>query len=150
MNDILAQLGDLVLGSLPTLILFLLLVAAYAILVQGPLHRTLAQRRERTAGAVDKAHAAIAEAERKTREYEERLRAARAEIGARREKQVAEWNAARDGAAHQAREAARVRILEARAELDRQTAAARDQIASGADALADQILQTILPAGARG
>jgi F-type H+-transporting ATPase subunit b len=150
MNALFAQLGDLVLGSLPTAILFLLLIAAYAAILQAPLRRTLAQRRERTSGAVSKAEQAIAEADKKTREYEDRLRAARAEIAARRDAQVKEWTAARDGAAASAREAASARVQEARTALQAQTDAAREQIHSGADALAEQILQSLLPAGARG
>ena len=148
MDDLLRQLGDLVLGSVPTMVIFLVLVAAYAALVDKPLRRTLAARRDRTAGAVEKANAAIALADAKAQEYEARLRAARLEIFSRREAQVQQWNQARDQAATDAREAARVRVLEARVELDGQAAKAREQIGSGIDQLATEILQVILPAGA--
>ena len=96
MDEIFHQLGDLFLGSIPTMILFLLLVFCYTVLVDHPLRRTLAERRERTAGAQEKARAAIALAEEKTRHYQEQLRAARVEILANREKQVAGWNTARE------------------------------------------------------
>ncbi len=58
MQDVLQQLGDLLLGSLPTLALFIFLVLAYQILVQGPLSKTLAERRARTTGAVEEANKA--------------------------------------------------------------------------------------------
>jgi F-type H+-transporting ATPase subunit b len=149
MDDLLRQLGDLVLGSVPTMVIFLILVAAYAALVDKPLRRILAARRERTAGAVEKANAAIALADAKAQEYEARLRAARLEIFGRREAQVQQLNQARDQAAAEAREAARVRVQQARVELEGQNAQAREQISSGIDQLASEILQVILPAGAR-
>ena len=63
MQEIIEQVGKLLLGSLPTLILFILLVIAYQILVQGPLSKTLRERKARTTGAVDEASKAIAAAE---------------------------------------------------------------------------------------
>ena len=51
MDQILNQLGELVLGSVPTMVLFILLVAAYVLLVRRPLDRILAERRARTSGA---------------------------------------------------------------------------------------------------
>ena len=74
MDQILNQLGELVLGSVPTMILFILLVAAYGVLVRRPLDRVLAERRARTSGAVEQARSAIAAAEAETTAYEEKLR----------------------------------------------------------------------------
>ena len=102
-SDLSRQVGELVLGSVPTMLIFLILVGAYTVLVYRPLRRTLAERRARTEGAIEKAHAAIAAADAKSQEYEARLRAARLEILARREKQVQEWNTARDRALDAAR-----------------------------------------------
>ena len=45
MDEILQQLGGLVLGSVPTMVLFILLVTAYGLLVRRPLDRVLAERR---------------------------------------------------------------------------------------------------------
>jgi F-type H+-transporting ATPase subunit b len=66
MDQILNQLGGLVLGSVPTMVLFILLVAAYGLLVRRPLDRVLAERRARTSGAVEQARSAIAAAEAET------------------------------------------------------------------------------------
>jgi F-type H+-transporting ATPase subunit b len=76
MDEILRQLGELVLGAVPTMILFILLVMAYGILVRRPLVRVLADRRARTTGAVEQAKGAIAAAEAETSAYEEKLRKA--------------------------------------------------------------------------
>ncbi len=85
MNLILNELGGLALGSVPTIVLFLLTIAAYSLLVQRPLSKILAERRALTSGAVEQAKGAISAAEEKMAVYEEKLRAAKAEIRASRE-----------------------------------------------------------------
>jgi len=144
-DELLRQLGDLVLGSVPTMILFVLLVLAYRFLLYKPLMRTLAERRELTLGAVEKAHAAIAAADAKSQEYEAKLRAARAEIFHRREQRLQQWNAQRDAALAAARQAAQERVAAARQAIEAETASARHQIESSVDQLAGQILKAILP-----
>ena len=79
MDLILQQLADLFLRSIPTAVLFLLLLAAYRVLVHAPLLKVLGERRERTTGAVARAEAAIRAADARAQEYEAKLRAARAE-----------------------------------------------------------------------
>src|SRR5579872_1278882 len=98
MDEILQQVGTLLLGAVPTALLFIVLVLAYQFLVQGPLTRTLAQRRARTLGAIEDAHKAIARAEERAQEYANKLRHARAEIYKLREQRVQQWNADRDAA----------------------------------------------------
>ena len=152
-DQLLRQLGDLALGSVPTIIIFTLLVIAYRFLLYGPLMRTLAERRERTVGAVEKAHAAIAAADAKSQEYEARLRAARAEILHRREQQLQKWSAQRDTALATARQAAHERVSLARQAVEAEAAAARHQIEASAAQLAEQIMKAVLPpelAGAEG
>ena len=145
MDQLLPQIGDLVLGSVPTIILFVLLVIAYRFLLYGPLMRMLAERRERTQGAVEKAHAAIAAADAKTQEYEAKLRAARSEIFHRREQRLQEWNAQRDAAVASARLAAQERVASARQAIDAQASEAQHQVESSVDQLARQILKAVLP-----
>ncbi|HLH36720.1 MAG TPA: ATP synthase F0 subunit B [Alloacidobacterium sp.] len=147
MDVILKQLGDLFLGSIPTIILFVLLVIAYRFLLYGPLTRTLAERRNRTKGAVEKAAVAIAAADAKSQEYEARLRAARAEIFRHREQMIQQWNAERENALASARLAAQERVRVAQSALKLQADEARKQIEGSTEQLASQILQAILPAG---
>ncbi|HYK34417.1 hypothetical protein [Alloacidobacterium sp.] len=144
--EILHQLGDLVIGSIPTMILFVLLVLAYWVVLYRPLMRTLVERRERTQGAVAKAADAIAAADAKSQEYEARLRAARADIFRHREQLVQQWNKERDNALASARLAAQERVRAAQAALNAQAADARRQIEGSTEQLATQILQAILPA----
>ncbi|HEX3436605.1 MAG TPA: ATP synthase F0 subunit B [Pseudacidobacterium sp.] len=147
MDEILRQLGDLALGSVPTTILFLFLVISYRFLVYGPLSKTLAERRERTRGAVEKAQAAIAAADAKSQEYEAKLRAARADIFRHREQRVQQWNTERDHALASARLMAQERVRAAQTVIAQQGADARKQIEGSTEQLASQILQAILPAG---
>lgn len=145
LDELLRQLGELVLGSVPTMIIFLILVFAYRFILYGPLVDTLAERRARTVGALEGAHAAIAAADAKAQEYEAKLRSARAEIFHQRELRVQQWIAQRDAALAAARQAAQERVGHARAAVEAEAAAARKQIEDDAGQLAAQVLQVILP-----
>ncbi len=143
--ELLRQLGDLVLGSVPTMIIFLILVIAYRYILYGPLVRTLTERRARTTGAFEAAQAAIAVADAKAQEYEAKLRAARAEIFRQREQRLQQWTAQKESTVAAARLAARERVAQARAGLDAEVATARKQIESAAGQLAAQVRQAVLP-----
>ncbi len=142
---ILNQLGSLILGSVPTMILFVLLVVAYTLLVRRPLEKTLAERRLRTSGAVEQARGAIAAAEAETAVYEDKLRTARGEILAERERRLKERQAERDRALSVAREQAGERIRAARSEIESSAETARRQIEGAVAELGDRIVQTLLP-----
>jgi F-type H+-transporting ATPase subunit b len=149
MDQILNQLGGLVLGSVPTMVLFILLVAAYGLLVRRPLDRVLAERRARTSGAVEQAKGAIAAAEAETTAYEEKLRAAKAEIFQARDKKLKQWNAEREAALAQVRHTTQERIRGSRHEIEQSAQEARLQIARLSDELSSSILNAVLPAGVR-
>jgi F-type H+-transporting ATPase subunit b len=147
MTEILDQLGTLVLGSVPTILLFLLLIVAYGVLVRRPLDRILAERHKRTQGAVDAAKEAISAAEAKAAEYEEKLRAARAEIFHAREQRTKTWNEERERALAETKTAMQQRVQAARHEIEQTTLAARRDIEGASAALGDQILRAVLPVG---
>ena len=150
MEDIVQQVGALLLGAVPTILLFVVLVAAYQLLVQGPLNRVLAERRARTEGAVENAHKAIADAETKAAEYADKLRLARAEIFKMREQRSKQRNAEREAALDAARKAAGAKAGEARAEIDAETERARQAIQGSAGELANQVVRAVLPLAAGG
>jgi F-type H+-transporting ATPase subunit b len=149
MDQILNQLGELVLGSVPTMILFILLVAAYGFIVRRPLDRILAERRARTSGAVEQARSAIAAAEAETTAYEEKLRAAKAEIFHARDLKLKQWNAEREAALEQARQHMHERVNGARQEIEQSAQEARLQIVRVSDELSSRVLDAVLPAGVR-
>jgi F-type H+-transporting ATPase subunit b len=145
MDEILRQLVPLLIGSVPTMIIFLVLVLAYKYILLGPLLKVLAERRSRTAGAVERAQAAIAAADAKAQEYETKLRAARAEIFHARENRIKAWSAERESALSDARQAARTRIIAEKATLEAQAATSRHEIERTIDTLATDILKAVLP-----
>src|SRR5271154_4632604 len=136
MNETLHQLGGLLLGSVPTIFLFLLLVILYRFLVYGPLPRVLNERRERTEGAIDQANAATAAAAAKTQEYEAQLRAARSKIFQARQQKQQQWTRERDSAVAEAHAAAQRQVEEAKLALQAQTEAGHRTIEDSIDQLA--------------
>ena len=149
MDQILNELGGLVLGSVPTIVLFILLVAAYGLLVRRPLDRVLAERRARTSGAVEQARNAIAKAEAETAAYENKLRAAKAEIFQARDQKLKQWNAEREAALAQVREHMQERVRGARHEIEQSAQEARLQIVAVSDDLSTRVLNAVLPASVR-
>jgi len=149
MDQLLNELGGLVLGSVPTMVLFILLVIAYGVLVRGPLDRVLAERRARTTGAVEQARAAISAAESETAAYEDKLRKAKAEVFAAREQRLKQWNAERDEALGHARAATTDKVKTAKAEIEKSVVTARQQIEGMSAELSEQIMRAVMPAGTR-
>jgi F-type H+-transporting ATPase subunit b len=147
MDQILQQLGGLVLGSVPTMVLFILLVVAYGLLVRRPLDRVLAERRARTSGAVEQARSAIAAAEAETTQYEDKLRKAKAEIFQARDQKLKQWAAEREAVLAEVRKHAQDHVRGARQEIEQSAHEARLQIAGLSDQLSAQILAAVLPAG---
>lgn len=135
------------LGAVPTMCFFLVLVVAYGFLVRRPLAKVLAERNARTSGAMDQAHASISEAENRTAVYEDRMRHARAEILAARDQRLKQWHAEREQALHQAREATAEHVRAGKAEIEQGVSDARRQIESASIELSEQILRAIMPAG---
>jgi F-type H+-transporting ATPase subunit b len=148
MDQILHQIGGLVLGAVPTMVLFLLTVILYGFLVRRPLDRVLAERAARTTGAVEKAKGAISEAEARTAEYEDRLRRARAEIFAARDARMKQWAAQREKAVNDARTATAQKVLAGKLEIAQGLADARHQIEAGSAELSEQVLRAVLPEAA--
>ena len=150
MQEIIQQVGTLLLGAVPTILLFIVLVLAYQFLMQGPLTAILKERRARTVVAVEDAHRAIAQAEARAAEYAAKLRQARAEVFKMREARVKQWGAERDAALDAARKAAGQKVAQAKAELEAEAAQARQSIQVSAGELANQVVRAVLPLAAGG
>jgi F-type H+-transporting ATPase subunit b len=148
--NILEQLGGLVLGSVPTMVLFIFVVVAYGLLVRRPMEKVLVERRKRTTGAVEQAKGAISAAEAETQVYEDKLRSAKAEIFQARDKKLKTWAAERDAALAEARTATQQRVSAAKSEIEESVVVARKQIEGMSEELGAQILRAVLPSGAAG
>jgi len=151
MEEILRQLGELLLAAIPTVVVFLFLFFAYKLIVHRPLVAVLNERRARTEGAVEKANADIAAAEARTAEYEQRLRDARLSIFKKQEARRQQLLETRASAAAEARTAAEARVKAARASLKQDVEQAKVTLQADSETLARQIIQTVLkPAFAAG
>lgn len=150
MEEILQQVGTLLLGAVPTALLFIVLVLAYQFLVQSPLTATLRERRARTEGAVEDAHKAIAKAEARAAEYANKLRQARADIFKIREQRIKQWGAERDTALQSARDAAGVKVSQAKRDIESEAAGARQAIEASSGELAGRVVRAVLPVAAGG
>jgi F-type H+-transporting ATPase subunit b len=150
MQEILQQLETLFLSAIPTILLFIVLVLAYQFLIQGPLTKTLKERRARTEGAIEDAQKAIAQAEARAAEYAEKLRQARSEVFRAREARIRQWTAERDAALDAARKAAGLKVSQAKAELQAEADRARTRLKASARGLATQVMRAVLPAAAGG
>jgi len=149
MDQTLRQLGELLLGAVPTVILLALLYALYATIVHKPLRRVLDERRSKTEGAVEKSRADIAAAEARTSEYEQRLREARATVFRAQEARRKAAVDARSAALSQARSKAEAQVQAAKADIQKDRDAARDGLQAQVQTLAAEIMRRVLePAGA--
>jgi F-type H+-transporting ATPase subunit b len=149
MDDTLQQLGELLLGSVPTVIMLAVLYALYTVIVHKPLQRVLAERRSKTEGAVEKSRADIAAAEARTTEYEQRLREARAAVFKAQEARRQAVMQARTNAVNESRTKAQAQVQAAKKDIESDRAAAEKALQADASALAQEIVRRVLqPAGA--
>lgn len=146
MDETLRQVGGLLLGAIPTVVLFVLLYAAYRIIVHNRLIDVLAERRARTEGAVEKARADVAAADSKTVEYEQRIRDAKLVLFKAQERRRQQALERRGKLLAEARAAADVQVRAAKQALEQEAAAARATLTGDAEALAGEVIRTILKA----
>ena len=156
MDETLRQVGGLLLGSVPTIIIFLLVYGLYTVLVHKPLSRVLGERQARTQGAIEKARADVASAEARTAEYEQRLREARLTLFKAQEARRAKASQARAERVAEARKQAQDQVEQARAAIERDKTLATSTLEAEAGRLASEIIRTVLepalaqaPAGGR-
>ncbi len=144
MDETLRQLGGLLLGSIPTIILFVVTYIAYRTIVHGKLESVLQERYARTEGAIEKARADVAAAEAKTGEYEQRLRESKMAVFKAQEARRQQALAARAAAIAEARERAGQQVAEARERIAQDLEMAKKQLQPESDRLASAVIRTIL------
>jgi F-type H+-transporting ATPase subunit b len=144
MGQTLQQLGQLLFGSIPTIILLAILYVLYTFLVYRPLRAVLAERRNRTEGAVEKARADIATAEARTSEYEQRLREARQKVFKSLEMRRQKASQVRSEAVNQARLKAQEQVKHAREAIEQDKQTAITKLEGEAGRLASEIVRTVL------
>jgi F-type H+-transporting ATPase subunit b len=144
MDEILSQLGGLLLGSVPTILFMGLLYAVYSRLLYKPLVRVLEERRNKTEGAIEKARADIAAAESRTADYEQRLREARVSILKYQEARRQQAMQALAAGTAAARARAQEQVNQARAAMEQDKVAAQSYLQAEVGRLAAQIIHVVL------
>jgi F-type H+-transporting ATPase subunit b len=147
MDETLRQVGELLLGSIPTIIFMVLLYGLYTVLVHKPLVKVLAERRSKTEGAIDKARADIAAAEARTAEYEQRIREARIAVFKNQEVLRQQALQARVAAVAEARTKAQAQVEQARAAIEQDKVAAQAGLEAESGKLAAEIIRVVLRPG---
>jgi F-type H+-transporting ATPase subunit b len=144
MGHTLHQLGQLLFDSIPTLLLFVLLHYYLKWMLYKPLRATLAARAQQIEGRQAAAQRLLASAEQKLADYEDKLRARRAEnyklIDARRQQglTLAQQHLA------EARQQSAQAMAQARQKLADETTQAHAQLRGAAEGLAAQIMTQVL------
>lgn len=144
MDETLRQLGGLLLGSIPTVVLLLLVYALYTVVVHKPLAKVLTERRAKTEGAIEKAHADLAAAEARTAEYEQRLREARVALFKNQEAHRQAALQARAAVVAAARAKAQQQVQAARAAIEHDKSVAQESLQSESARLATEIIRSVL------
>ncbi len=144
MDEIIGQLGGLLLGSVPTIIFVILLFGIYTAVVHKPLTKVLAERHSQTEGAIEKARADIAQAEARTAEYEQRLREARMTVFKSQEARRQQALQVRAAAVAEARARAQAQVEQARAAIEQDKVVAKTGLEAESGRLATAIIRTVL------
>jgi F-type H+-transporting ATPase subunit b len=144
MEQTLRQLGELLLGAVPTVILLAMLSILYTFVVYKPLMAVLAERNNRTQGAIEKARADVAAAEARTADYEQRLREARLKVFQNQETRRQQALQARADAVQQARARAQEQVHQAREGIEESKQSALKSLEGEAVRLASEIVRTVL------
>ena len=150
MDEILRQVGQLLISSIPTILGLLVVWAGYRFIVHGKLQQVLEQRHALTEGAIQRAQQEIAAAEARTAEYEQRMRDARAQIYQTQQANRLRIVEQRNAALAEARKQAGETVKSARTALEKDMLAAKAMLEQQVSALADKVIESVLrPAGGR-
>lgn len=144
MDEILRQVGQLLISSIPTILGLLVVWAGYRFIVHGKLQQVLEQRHALTQGAIQRAQQEIAAAESRTAEYEQRLRDARAQIYQAQQANRLRMVEQRNAALAEARKQAGETVKSARAALEKDMLAAKATLEQQVSALADKVIESVL------
>ncbi|HLW77134.1 MAG TPA: ATP synthase F0 subunit B [Bryobacteraceae bacterium] len=130
--------------AIPTALFLIFLIFYLKWMLFGPLSNVLKQREALTEGARKSAKASLEEADRKQQEYEARFNQACGEVYKAQEETRRGWLGDQASAVAAARTEAEQRVKVAREQIAADAGAARQDLASKAETLADEIAGAIL------
>jgi F0F1-type ATP synthase membrane subunit b/b' len=144
MESTLHDLGQLLLKAIPTIFLLLVVHLYLKSMFFRPMADVLAKRRAATEGLRESAEAMRAKAAEQTKSIEDQLRNAREAIYQEQEEARRGWLGDQTAQLEDTRKQARELIHQSEELLDAEAVGAKTQLAGTADALADEIAQTLL------
>jgi F-type H+-transporting ATPase subunit b len=145
MQEMVHQLGDLVLQAVPTVLIILLFYFILRALFFKPLLKVMAEREARTVGAQRAAELAKAAAAEKEKEYQDALKHARVHVYAEQEAARKKLLDERTELIKQARAAAAAQVAAAKERISGEFAAARRDLETTVAQLSAEIASRILP-----
>ncbi len=147
MSEILRQLGELFVRSIPTVLIVFFLLIVLDRLFFRPVMDVLSKRDASTRGAMEKAREQASAAETKAKEYEAAFQAARQEIYRQRETHRRETLADREKRLGQTRLQAEGMLKDALDALARDVESAKQDLGRAAAPLAKEITEAVLAGG---
>jgi F-type H+-transporting ATPase subunit b len=142
--DIVHQLGELFVGSVPTILLILIFYFILKSLFFKPLLAVMAERDARSIGAQKAAQAAEAAAAEKVKEYQNALRQARAKVYAEQETARKKWLDERAALLKDARTKTAAEVKAAKERVEADLDRARRDMEPGIAQLAAEIASRVL------
>jgi F-type H+-transporting ATPase subunit b len=146
MNDILSQLGQLFVQTIPTVIFVFLLFIILERIFFRPMTEVLRNREAATTGAIARAKEQASAAGEKSREYEASFQAARQEVYRQREADRKILLQERENTLQEARQQSEALTKEAQASLAGQVEAAKRELDISCTKLGGDIARAILGA----
>ena len=150
MGDVLSQLAQLFIQTIPTVIFVFVLYVILSRFFFGPLTAVLKKREEETQGAMARAHKQAAAAEEKARQYEAAFQAARQETYRQREADRRVILADREATLTRARQQSEALLSEAQSSLATEVVQRKKELESASQSLGQDIAETILGGAAKG
>ncbi len=144
MEQTLHALGGILLKAIPTVILVLLLHWYLKGMLFRPLEKVLKQRDDATAGARERAEQGVQLADKKVREFDEAIAAARADLYRDQEAQRKQWIEQQSVQVRESRTRAEQALAAARASLAAERQAAEASLRETAGSLAGEISRQVL------
>jgi F-type H+-transporting ATPase subunit b len=144
MTDILRQLGQLFVRSIPTVLFVFFLLLILDRLFFRPMLAVLKKRESDTRGALERAREQVAAAEAKAQQYDAAFQAARQEIYRRREADRRDALAEHEKHLGKAREQSEALLKEALEALAREVESAKLELGRASAPLATKITEAVL------
>lgn len=147
MEQTLRALTEILQKAAITMLLLVIFYWYLRAMLYGPLEKILKQRDALTEGTRKSAAESLAAADRKTADYEAKIREARAELYKEQEDLRRQWLEEQTNQIAAAHENASKQIHAAKAQITTEAASARQNLDAAVGTLADQIATTVLAPG---